>query len=90
MYLCIAPLSRFFYAETQRFINDFVIIKTKIFNKILSEMYLKVVCRNTRIDYKFHQTLKTFFNEDTITTNLTIFPPDYGCVYTHNTLYVHH
>ena len=26
MYLCIAPLSRFYYPETRRFINAFIII----------------------------------------------------------------
>ena len=26
MYNCIAPLSRFYYPETQRLINDFIII----------------------------------------------------------------
>ena len=32
MYLCVAPLSRFYFPETRRFINAFIIIIIYVLN----------------------------------------------------------
>ena len=49
MYLCIAPLSRFYYPETRRFINAFffiiIISRMVIFNAKLVHGYDKTASR---------------------------------------------